>query len=50
MNNDANNQIILCPNHHSIIHAAEPEFRRDSLSFMYPNGFVEGLAINLHLR
>lgn len=50
MNDDANNQIILCPNHHSIIHAAEPEFRRDSLSFMYPNGFVEGLAINLHLR
>lgn len=50
MNNDANNQIIVCPNHHSIIHAAEPDFRRDSLSFMYPNGFVEGLAINLHLR
>ena len=49
MNNDANNQIILCPNHHSIIHAADPEFNRKSFSFRYPNGYEEGLAVNYHL-
>lgn len=49
LNNDALNQIILCPNHHRIIHKAQPEFKRSQLMFVYPNGFGEKLMINQHL-
>lgn len=48
-NNDSNNQLILCPNHHSIIHDVDPVFDRKSLIYLYPNGKKEGLALNLHL-
>lgn len=48
-NNDAVNQMILCPNHHWIIHKALPEFKRERLMFQYPNGFQEKLIINHHL-
>lgn len=49
LNNDANNQLIICPNHHSIIHEVNPVFNRKSLAFIYPNGYRERLALNLHL-
>lgn len=28
LNNDSNNQMIVCPNHHSIIHDVNPVFNR----------------------
>lgn len=49
LNNDANNLMIVCPNHHSIIHDVNPVFDRKNLLYKYPNGFKEGLKINLHL-
>lgn len=49
LNNDASNQMIVCPNHHRIIHDVNPEFDRKSLIFTYPNGLKEGLKLNTHL-
>jgi len=49
MNNDSDNLIVLCPNHHRIIHNVEPVFDRKKLSFMFKNGVIEKLALNKHL-
>ncbi|TWH52011.1 HNH endonuclease [Sporomusa sp. KB1] len=49
LNNDSQNQLIVCPNHHSIIHDANPVFDRKRLLYLYPNGKQEGFALNLHL-
>ena len=50
LNNDANNQMIVCPNHHSIIHDANPVFNRRYMMFEYENGYQEKLTLNLHLK
>ncbi len=50
LNNDANNQLIVCPNHHSIIHETNPVFNRKKLIYLYPNGVQEGLMLNQHLH
>lgn len=49
MNNDAANQIIICPNHHRVIHRAEPVFDRGRMLFVYRNGTNEKLTLNKHL-
>jgi predicted restriction endonuclease len=49
INNNANNQLIVCPNHHSIIHEVNPVFDRKKLIYLYSNGIQEGLTINKHL-
>lgn len=49
LNNNANNIMILCPNHHGIIHDQNPVFDFRSKTFRYPNGYVEGLRLNIHL-
>jgi predicted HNH restriction endonuclease len=49
LNNDANNQMILCPNHHSIIHDVNPVFDRKRLIYIYKNGLEEKLMLNQHL-
>ena len=49
MNNDVSNIMIICPNHHEVIHIAKPVFNRSKLAFEYSNGFLENLVINLHL-
>jgi len=49
LNNDASNQLIVCPNHHSIIHEVNPVFDRKKLIYLYPNGMQEGLVVNKHL-
>ena len=49
LNNDASNQLIVCPNHHGIIHDMNPVFNRKDLTYKYPNGLVEGLKLNEHL-
>lgn len=49
LNNDASNQLIVCPNHHSIIHKVNPQFIRDEKLFSYPNGLKEKLELNVHL-
>jgi predicted HNH restriction endonuclease len=49
LNNNASNIMILCPNHHGIIHDQNPQFDRKRKVFQYPNGYAEGLKVNLHL-
>lgn len=48
-NNNASNIIILCPNHHRIIHKLNPIFDRESMSWKYPDGSREILHLNYHL-
>lgn len=48
-NNNFDNIMILCPNHHRIIHACHGEFHKQSHDIWYPNGLREPLALNLHL-
>lgn len=49
LNNDSNNQLIVCPNHHSVIHDVNPVFDRKKLLYIYPNGYREELVLNQHL-
>jgi 5-methylcytosine-specific restriction protein A len=49
LNNNAENQIIICPNHHRIIHRARPVFDRRKLIFVYHNGLEERVILNQHL-
>ena len=49
LNNDASNQMIVCPNHHSIIHDANPVFDRKRHLYMYANGVEQRLVLNKHL-
>lgn len=49
LDNSAINILIVCPNHHGIIHDTNPTFDRSDLTYHYPNGYVEGLTINFHL-
>ena len=50
LNNDSNNQLIVCPNHHRIIHYSKPIFDKKRLLYSYPNGYQEGLKLNLHIK
>ena len=49
LNNNAANLLIVCPNHHRIIHAANPIFDRERKLYLYPNGREEILQLNEHL-
>ena len=49
LNNDEKNLLIVCPNHHRIIHAAEPTFDRERKIYLYSNGREEILQLNEHL-
>lgn len=49
LNNNMNNIMIVCPNHHSIIHDVNPSFDRTRKNFIFNNGFEEGLKLNCHL-
>jgi 5-methylcytosine-specific restriction enzyme A len=49
INNDSDNLLITCPNHHRIIHKANPAFNRKKELYLYPNGLEEKLLINKHL-
>ena len=48
-NNNENNILILCPNHHSIIHKFDPIFNKHSLSYIFKNGKSLKLKLNKHL-
>lgn len=50
MNNDTSNIIIISPSYHRIIHKAKPVFDRPTLSFHFPNGLVEKIKVNKHLK
>lgn len=48
-NNDAKNIMIVCPDHHRIIHKAKPIFNTEFKRFDYSNGKQESLMYNIHL-
>ena len=48
-NNNPSNIIILCPDHHRIIHKAKAVFNFDLHQFEYENAKVDTLMYNLHL-
>lgn len=49
LNNNASNIIILCPDHHRIVHKANGVFDYDTHCFTYDNAKVDTLMYNLHL-
>ena len=49
LNNDADNQMIVCPNHHSIIHDTNPVFEKKRLMYIYQYGVEQRLILNKHL-
>lgn len=49
LNNDANNQMIVCTNHHSIIHDMNPVFDRRKIAYIFNNRVEEKIRINKHL-
>lgn len=49
LNNNSSNILIVCPNHHSIIHELNPIFNKKTLIFHYQNGYQEKIALNRHL-
>ena len=46
----SNNMIVVCPNHHRIIHAAQPVFNRNKKAYIYKNGLEEHLVLDEHLK
>jgi hypothetical protein len=46
----SNNIIVVCPNHHRIIHVTNPEFDRKELAYVYPNGLLEHLQLKEHFK
>ena len=48
-NNNFDNIMILCPNHHRIIHTCHGKFYRKFEEIWYPNGLHERLRLNFHL-
>lgn len=44
------NLVLVCPNVHTAIHAANATFDYAALAFVFPNGRVEPLVLNLHLE
>lgn len=49
LNNDSDNIMIVCPNHHRIIHKTMPIFKRANHSLIFQNGYQEKLRLNFHL-
>ncbi len=49
LNNNPDNIMVICPNHHGIIHVANPIYDKNQKTYTYPNGYVEGLKLNIHL-
>lgn len=50
MNNDYDNLMVLCPNHHTVIHKTDPIFDRQTLRLSYPNGYHEVLRLDKHFN
>lgn len=49
MDNSPSNIIVLCPDHHRIVHKAKAVFNREQCQFEYENAKVDKLMLNLHL-
>lgn len=49
MNNKYDNIVILCPNHHTLIHKTNPVFDKENKMFIFSNGSSFKLKLNKHL-
>ncbi len=49
INNNSKNIVILCPDHHRIVHKTHAVFEYKTHMFMYDNAKTEKLLLNLHL-
>ncbi len=47
-NNSADNIIVLCPDHHRLMHTAKPVLNREVLQFQYDNGYIEKVKLIDH--
>lgn len=45
----SHNMLVLCPNHHRVVHESSAEFDRSRLLYTYPNGLEERLQRADHL-
>jgi hypothetical protein len=43
------NMVLLCPNHHTVIHKTDATFDYARLTFCFANGRIEPLCLNSHL-
>jgi len=50
MNNDYDNLMVLCLNHHTVVHKTDPIFDRQTLKLSYPNGYHEVLRLDKHFN
>lgn len=48
-NNDTSNIIIVCPNHHRLIHKLNPAFDPENGCFQFEDGKTMGIKFDLHL-
>lgn len=44
------NIVVLCPNHHRVVHAAGARFDSGAMTFDFPNGLRESLLLPDHLQ
>jgi predicted HNH restriction endonuclease len=44
------NMMLLCPNHHAVVHKTDALFDYGSLRMLFPNGRAEPLCLNKHLQ
>lgn len=49
-NNDASNIIIVCPNHHRLIHKLNPAFDSDKLAFVIDGNEIMRVSLDQHLK
>lgn len=48
-NNDSSNLVVLCPNHHRLIHKLNPEFNTQNKSFVFNDGTELKILLDYHL-
>jgi hypothetical protein len=46
---ELDNMVLICPNHHAAVHQDDAVFDYDGLRFRFANGLVEPLKLNEHL-
>lgn len=48
-NNDSSNLIVLCPNHHRLIHKCNPSFDYANKEFVFDSGEIMKIQLDYHL-
>lgn len=47
---EVENMVLICPNHHAAVHHADAFFDYADLTFRFSNGLIESIQLNHHLR